>query len=94
MELRVGTAGYSYPAWVGPFYPPGTGGPGLLAAVADEGRADSGLVFFNNCVGTQAVENARRLVAILKETAPAVAVAAPPAPAERQPSLFEADDAP
>ena len=24
MNLRIGTAGYSYPDWVGPFYPPGT----------------------------------------------------------------------
>jgi uncharacterized protein YecE (DUF72 family) len=69
-----------------------------LRAAADEGRADDCLFFFNNCVGTQAVENARRLAAILKETAPAgsktaeqaqqtIRVIDPPAP-PRQPSLF------
>jgi len=34
MDLRVGTAGYSYPAWVGPFYPPGTSAHDLLPAYA------------------------------------------------------------
>jgi uncharacterized protein YecE (DUF72 family) len=23
-KLRIGTSGYSFPDWVGPFYPPGT----------------------------------------------------------------------
>ncbi len=61
-----------------------------LTAAADAGLADECLFFFNNCVGVQAVENARRLTAILRETAPAVRVTEPPVPA-RQPSLF-ADD--
>jgi hypothetical protein len=43
------------------------------------------------CVGTQAVENAQRLAAILRETAPAVRVIDPPAAAQ-QPSLFGDDD--
>src|ERR1700736_579984 len=30
MRLWVGTSGYSYPDWVGPFYPPGTRGPKML----------------------------------------------------------------
>lgn len=30
MNVRIGTAGYSYPAWVGGFYPKGTASPGLL----------------------------------------------------------------
>jgi uncharacterized protein YecE (DUF72 family) len=57
-----------------------------LKGVADAGRADSAVVFFNNCVGTQAVENARTLAAVLKATAPAVAVIDPPT--VEQPSLF------
>src|SRR4051812_37434784 len=34
MILHVGTAGYSYPSWVGPFYPPGTPAAELLPAYA------------------------------------------------------------
>ena len=30
MNVWIGTAGYSYPAWVGGFYPKGTPSPGLL----------------------------------------------------------------
>lgn len=30
MNLRIGTSGYSYPDWVGSFYPPGTGGDDML----------------------------------------------------------------
>ena len=60
-----------------------------LKAIAETGRADDALIFFNNCVGTQAVENARRLGAMLKEVA-AIRVAEP-TPAS-QPSLF-GDDA-
>jgi len=30
MQLWVGTAGYSYPGWVGGFYPPGTGSAEML----------------------------------------------------------------
>jgi uncharacterized protein YecE (DUF72 family) len=69
-----------------------------LRAVAGEGRADECLFFFNNCVGTQAVENARRLAALLKESAQSgsetakqaqqtICVIDPPAP-PKQPSLF------
>jgi uncharacterized protein YecE (DUF72 family) len=28
--IRVGTSGFSYPDWVGPFYPPGTRPPAML----------------------------------------------------------------
>lgn len=56
-----------------------------LKRLADEGRADEALIFFNNCVGTQAICNARRLSVLLKETAPGVRVMAP-APA---PTLFD-----
>jgi uncharacterized protein YecE (DUF72 family) len=59
-----------------------------LKAVADAGRADSGVFFFNNCVSTQAVANARELTAVLKATAPSVRVI-DPTPDERQPNLFE-----
>lgn len=31
MHLWLGTSGYSYPDWVGPFYPPGTRGNRMLA---------------------------------------------------------------
>jgi uncharacterized protein YecE (DUF72 family) len=31
MQVWVGTSGYSYPDWVGPFYPPGTRGNRMLA---------------------------------------------------------------
>jgi uncharacterized protein YecE (DUF72 family) len=58
-----------------------------LASVAGRGEADVALVFFNNCVTTQAVENARRLAAMLVETAPAVRVVPPPPPT--RPTLFE-----
>ena len=57
-----------------------------LRLAAEEGRADEALIFFNNCVGTQAVENARRLGTILKEAAPTICVIEPSVP--RQPSLF------
>jgi uncharacterized protein YecE (DUF72 family) len=30
MQLWTGTSGYSYPDWVGPFYPPGVRGPRML----------------------------------------------------------------
>jgi uncharacterized protein YecE (DUF72 family) len=59
-----------------------------LKRLAEENRADSALVFFNNCVGTQAVTNAHRLSAMLKETA-AVRVVEPAPP--RRASLFEDD---
>ncbi|MBA4066321.1 MAG: hypothetical protein C0501_21925 [Isosphaera sp.] len=61
-----------------------------LAELAAAGRADECLFFFNNCVGTQAVENARRLAAALREAAPAVTVLDPPAE-PRQPTLFGDD---
>jgi uncharacterized protein YecE (DUF72 family) len=59
-----------------------------LKAAAEAGRADSALFFFNNCVGVQAVENARRLAEILRECGPAVRVVSPPAPGIVQPDLF------
>jgi uncharacterized protein YecE (DUF72 family) len=31
MKVWIGTSGYSYPDWVGPFYPPGTRAPRMLA---------------------------------------------------------------
>src|SRR5687767_3210014 len=34
MDLFIGTAGYSYPAWVGEFYPPGTKSADYLPAYA------------------------------------------------------------
>jgi uncharacterized protein YecE (DUF72 family) len=33
-EIRIGTQGWSYPAWVGPFYPSGTRAPAFLATYA------------------------------------------------------------
>ena len=33
-RLRIGTSGWSYPAWVGPFYPPGTSPARMLAVYA------------------------------------------------------------
>ncbi len=56
-----------------------------LKIAAENDRADEALIFFNNCVGIQAIANAERLCAILKETAPAVRVIDPPQP----PSLFD-----
>ena len=47
-----------------------------------------GLFFFNNCVGVQAVANARRLAEVLRETAPEVNVIAPPE-ADRGRTLFD-----
>jgi uncharacterized protein YecE (DUF72 family) len=58
-----------------------------LKLIAEENRADDALVFFNNCVGIQAVTNARRLAAILRETAPSVQIIEAPSP--RQASLFD-----
>jgi uncharacterized protein YecE (DUF72 family) len=57
-----------------------------LKRIAEENRADEALVFFNNCVGLQAVTNARRLGALLKEGAAAIRIVEPAAP--RQASLF------
>ena len=34
MKVWVGTSGYSYPAWVGPFYPPGTQQKNMLSQYA------------------------------------------------------------
>src|SRR5262245_26611062 len=34
MDVRIGTAGYSYPDWVGPFYPPGTTAHDMLPCYA------------------------------------------------------------
>ena len=34
MNVWIGTAGYSYSNWVGPFYPPGTRTTGMLAQYA------------------------------------------------------------
>jgi uncharacterized protein YecE (DUF72 family) len=52
--------------------------------------ADEALVVFNNCAGTQAVDNARRFRQLLSERAPELEVmAAPAAPLPRQRSLFE-----
>lgn len=59
-----------------------------LADVAARGEADAALVFFNNCVSVQAVENAKKFAMILAETAPAVRVMPPPPPT--QATLFEA----
>lgn len=59
-----------------------------LKAVAERDGADDALIFFNNCVGAQAAENANRLVALLRGTAPGVRVIDPPRP----PSLFGDDD--
>ncbi len=59
-----------------------------LKRIAAEGRADDGLFFFNNCVGTQAVENARALAAALRG-APGINLVEAPEPEARQPSLFE-----
>ena len=33
-EVRIGTSGWSYPAWVGPFYPPGTSAARMLGVYA------------------------------------------------------------
>jgi uncharacterized protein YecE (DUF72 family) len=58
------------------------------AAIAQAAAAgvETGLVFFNNCVSTQAIENARRLAGLVAESAPAVEVVKPP-PTER--GLFD-----
>lgn len=58
---------------------------GLSAAAAGD-RADDALLFFNNCVGTQAVENARRLGELLRAS-PGVRVTDPP----HHPGLFGDD---
>jgi uncharacterized protein YecE (DUF72 family) len=76
-----GAARYDYD------YPPaelGRWAAGLRQAAAD--GVERGLVFFNNCVGVQAVENARRLTALLSG-APGVEVVRPPAPPRR--GLFD-----
>ncbi|MBX9579835.1 MAG: DUF72 domain-containing protein [Gemmataceae bacterium] len=60
---------------------------GALSAAA--GEADEALFFFNNCVGVQAIENARALAAAVRRLGPAVTVIDPPARAVPQPSLFD-----
>lgn len=59
-----------------------------LKRAARQNLADEALVFFNNCVTTQAVENARRLRDLLAD-APGLRMAEPAAP--RQASLFGDD---
>ncbi len=44
MRVRTGTSGFSYPAWTGPFYPPGTKRPDMLSLYA----ARLGAVEINN----------------------------------------------
>jgi uncharacterized protein YecE (DUF72 family) len=60
-----------------------------LKRIAEKNLADDALVFFNNCVGTQAVENARRFAELLKDSAPALRIAESAVP--RQAGLFEDD---
>jgi uncharacterized protein YecE (DUF72 family) len=57
-----------------------------LRRAAEDDLADDALVFFNNCVTTQAVENARRLRDLLTDSAPGLRVVGPATP--RQASLF------
>ena len=59
---------------------------------AASGGATEGLVFFNNCVGIQAVTNASRLAGMMR-SAPGVEVTGPPPPAAagRVRSLFDDD---
>jgi uncharacterized protein YecE (DUF72 family) len=57
-----------------------------LRAAAGQGVTEA-LFFFNNCVGVQAVENARRLMTVLRETAPEITVIGPPPPRGR--TLFD-----
>lgn len=67
---------------------------GALKAVADARQADTALFFFNNCVGVQAIDNARKLAAVVKETTPEITVIDPPALEGPQPSLFGTHDTP
>ncbi len=60
-----------------------------LKHAAEADRVEEAFVFFNNCVGIQAISNARRLGAMLKDIAPGVRVIEPAAP--RQTSLFGDD---
>ncbi|OWK37660.1 DUF72 domain-containing protein [Fimbriiglobus ruber] len=78
-----GTARYAYD------YPDATlteWASGLTAAAA-AGR-ERALVFFNNCVGIQATTNAKRLIDLLRETAPAIEIVPPPQPVEPK-GLFD-----
>lgn len=56
-----------------------------LKRAAAAARVDEALIFFNNCVGVQAVSNAERLGAILRASVPGVQVIDPPRPL----SLFD-----
>lgn len=58
---------------------------GLIHAAAD--GATEALVFFNNCVGVQAVTNAERLAALLRGGAGVTVVGPPPVPRAR--TLFD-----
>lgn len=60
-----------------------------LTLAAKENRADDCLFIFNNCVGMEAIQNARRLAELLKKSEPMVRVVEP-APAPEPPSLFDA----
>ncbi|MEO2089435.1 MAG: DUF72 domain-containing protein [Gemmataceae bacterium] len=57
-----------------------------VAAAAERG-VERATVFFNNCVGVQAVQNATRFADLLRERHPRVNVIRPPEPDER--SLFD-----
>jgi uncharacterized protein YecE (DUF72 family) len=57
-----------------------------LRGAANQGVREA-LFFFTNCVRTTAIENARTLAAVLRETAPEVNVIGPPAARER--TLFD-----
>lgn len=56
--------------------------------VAAAPHVDDCLIFFNNCVTTQAITNAQRLAALLKQSTPVVHVIEPTA-SPKQPSLFD-----
>jgi uncharacterized protein YecE (DUF72 family) len=61
MDVRIGTAGYSYQPWVGPFYPPGTAGPDMLAFYARHFSAvEVNSSFYRPPTVAQAAKMARR----------------------------------
>lgn len=71
-------------------YPPAVIDKWARALVTAAPEVDEALFFFNNCVGAQAAENARALVAAVLRLGPAVTVVEPPPPEVTQPTLFDA----
>ena len=65
-RIRLGTSGWSYDDWVGPFYPKGTAKADYLAAAIRQIAARTAVVVFvNNPYAGHAPETCRQLQSVI-----------------------------